>query len=74
MLQRYNYSLIVLISFADKTTHKKKHCLSAMVLIALLTKKDIAFRRCLLLGARTDSDFFTKISRNFKTFQIAEYQ
>ena len=26
------------------------------------------------LGARTDSNFFTKISRNFKTFQIAEYQ
>ena len=36
-------------------------------------------RKCLtyrdfLLGARTDSNFFTKISRNFKTFQITEYQ
>lgn len=36
--------------------------------------KYLTCRDLLLLGARTDSDFFTKISRNFKTFQITEYQ
>ena len=43
---------------ASSPSHKKRHCLSAMS----------------SLGAQTDSDFFTKISRNFKTFQITEYQ
>ena len=52
--------------------HKNRHCLSAMSLFGLLTKKDIAFRRCLcsvfsqrktlpfgdvsFWGARTDSN------------------
>jgi len=40
----------------------------------LLTKKTLPFGDVFLLGARTDSNFFTKISRNFKTFQITEYQ
>ena len=35
---------------ALQPTHKKRHCLSAMSPFASSHKKDIAFRRCLLLG------------------------
>ena len=36
--------------------HKKRHCLSAMSLFGLLTKKDIAFRRCLCSLPLTKKD------------------
>ena len=35
---------------------KKRHCLTAMYQFALLAKKDTATKRCLLWGARTDSN------------------